>query len=147
MVGSYVTLASGWNNQITVNLTGLSGVDNNANFAIRLVNASSGTNCVDTTGAVYNNTSGNWTFDNVAIQGSSIDGIADWDFDAGGAIAAPYNTPLATTGTGSATQVGMSNNYTYLGGERPEAIPLLVTLLHKAVPLRERILRMAHSRT
>ena len=123
VVGSYVTLASGWNNQITVNLTGLSGVDNNANFAIRLVNASSGTNCVDTTGAVYNNTSGNWTFDNVAIQGSSIDGIADWDFDAGGAIAAPYNTPLATTGTGSATQVGMSNNYTYLGGEGPGSYP------------------------
>ncbi len=122
VVGSYVTLASGWNNQITVNLTGLSGVDNNANFAIRLVNASSGTNCVNTTGAVYNNTSGSWTFDNVAIQGSPIDSIADWDFDAGGAIAAPYNTPLATSGAGSATELGMSNNYTYNGGEGPGSI-------------------------
>ncbi len=79
--GSYVQLVSGWNNQITADLTGLSAVDNNASFAIRLVNASTGSDCVDTTGAVYNNTSGNWTFDNVAIQGSSIDFVADWVFD------------------------------------------------------------------
>ncbi len=122
VIGSYVTLASGWNNQITVNLTGLSGVDNDINFGIRLVNASSGTNCVNTTGAIYNNTSGSWTFDNVVIQGSSIDNIATWDFDAGGAIAPPYNTPSATTGAGLATELGMSNSYTYNGGEGPGSI-------------------------
>ena len=43
--------------------------------------------------------------------------IADWDFDAGGAKSAPYNTPAATSGTGSATQLGMTNNYTYTNGE------------------------------
>ncbi len=79
-VGTYVTLASGWNNQITVDLSGLSGVDNNANFAVRIVNASTGTNNVDTTGAVYNNTSGNWAFNNVSIQGVSIDTLVDWTF-------------------------------------------------------------------
>ena len=123
VVGSYVTLASGWNNQIAVDLTGISGVDNNTNFAVRLVNASSGTNCVDTTGAVYNNKSGSWTFDNVAVLGSSIDNIATWDFDTLGTVAAPYNTPLATLGLGSATQLGMSNNYTYNGGEGPGSYP------------------------
>jgi hypothetical protein len=45
--------------------------------------------------------------------------IADWDFDAGGAIAAPDNTPSATTGSGSATQLGMNNSYTFAGGEGP----------------------------
>lgn len=45
--------------------------------------------------------------------------IADWDFDAGGTIAAPYNTPSATTGTGSATQLGMNNSYTFANGEGP----------------------------
>src|ERR1039457_203956 len=77
VVGSYVILTNngttGWNNQITVDLSGISGVDKDPNFAIRMVNASTGTNCVDTTGAGYNNTSGNWTFDNVVVQGVSFD--------------------------------------------------------------------------
>ena len=123
VVGSYVKLASGWNKQITVSLSGLSGVDNDVSFGIRLVNASSGTNCLDTTGAVYNNASGSWTFDNVAIQGSSIDSIAAWDFDTLGTVNPPFNTPLATSGAGSATELGMSNNYTYLGGEGPGSYP------------------------
>jgi len=123
VIGSYVKLKSGWNNQIVVDLTGLSGVDNDGNFAVRLVNASTGTSCVDTTGAVYNNTSGSWTYDNVVIQGTSIDSIADWDFDAIGTQAAPYNTPPATSGTGSATQLGMDNDYTYNGNEGPGSIP------------------------
>jgi hypothetical protein len=80
VAGTYIQLASGWNNQITVDLSGLSGVDNNANFAVRLVNASTGTNCVDTTGNVYDNNSGSWSFNNVTIQGVSIDTIADWTF-------------------------------------------------------------------
>ena len=63
-----------------VDFSGVSGVDNNPNFAIRLVNASSGTNDVDTTGAIYNNTSGSWSFDNVVIQGVSIDTITEWTF-------------------------------------------------------------------
>jgi hypothetical protein len=114
--GSYVKLKSGWNNQIVVDLSGLSGVENNTNFAVRLVNASTGTSCVDTTGAVYNNTSGSWSFDNLAIQGSSIDVIADWSFDVIGTQAAPYNSPSPTTGSGVARVLGMTNTYTFASG-------------------------------
>ena len=110
VTGSYVKLASGWNNQITVVLSGISGVDNDASFAIRLVNASTGADCVDTTGAIYNNTSGNWTFDNVVIQGASIDNIAAWDFDILGTVVLDNNPP-ATLGYGSASVLGMNNSY------------------------------------
>jgi hypothetical protein len=83
VVGSYVTLASGWNNQITANLSGISLVDDAPGFAIRIVNASTGTNCLDTTGVVYNNsnTTANWTLDNVLIQGIPYNVVADWPFD------------------------------------------------------------------
>ena len=90
--GTYIQLANGWNNQVTVDLSGLSGVDNDPSFAIRMVNASTGTDCVDTTGAIYNNTSGSWTLDNVVLQGQTIDVVADWDFDLIGVKRAPYNT-------------------------------------------------------
>jgi len=52
VIGGYVKLASGWNNQIAVDLGGISAVDNNPNFAVRIVNASTGSNCVDTTGSL-----------------------------------------------------------------------------------------------
>ncbi|HEY3763087.1 MAG TPA: DUF1533 domain-containing protein [Verrucomicrobiae bacterium] len=83
VVGSYATLASGWNNQITVNLSGISMVDDAPNFAIRIVNASTGTNCLDTTGTLYNNSNNtaNWTLDNVVISGIPYNVIADWPFD------------------------------------------------------------------
>ena len=109
--GLYVKLASGWNNQIMVDLSGVSGVDNDASFAIRLVNASTGADCVDTTGHIHNNTSGSWTFDNVVIQGASIDNIAAWEFDTLGTVAVPYNNPPATLGYGSASVLGMNNSY------------------------------------
>jgi hypothetical protein len=114
--GTYIRLISGWNNQVTVDLSGLSGVDNNASFAIRIVNASTGADCVDTTGAIYNNTSGSWTLDNVVIQGSTIDVIADWNFDLIGIKAAPYNNPAPTIGSGTAGPLGMINNYTNTDG-------------------------------
>ena len=34
--GAYLQLVSGWNNQVTVDLSGISGVDNDASFAIRI---------------------------------------------------------------------------------------------------------------
>jgi hypothetical protein len=54
-----------------------------------------------------------------AVSSASAGVIAAWSFDAGGTIAAPYNTPAATTGTGSATQLGMTNGYTFANGEGP----------------------------
>jgi hypothetical protein len=116
VIGSYVKLNSGWNNQIVVDLSGFAGVENNTNFAVRLVNASTGASCVDTTGAVYNNTSGSWSFDNVVIQGSSIDVIADWSFDVVGTQGAPDNSPAPTTGSGVARVLGMTNTYTFASG-------------------------------
>src|SRR5882757_1018329 len=54
--------AAGWNNGVTVDLTGVPGVANDPNFAIRVVNAATGTNCLDTTGAIYKS-AGDWTLD------------------------------------------------------------------------------------
>ena len=116
VTGTYLQLVSGWNNQVTVDLSGLSGVDNNASFAIRVVNASTGTDCVDTTGAIYNNTSGSWTLDNVTIQGRTIDVVANWNFDLIGVKPAPYNNPAPTTGSGTASSLGMINSYTFSDG-------------------------------
>lgn len=52
--------------------------------------------------------------------------IADWSFDAGGTIAAPYNTPLASSGAlagvAQGTQLGMTNGYTFANGEGPGSI-------------------------
>ena len=42
---------------------------NNPHFGIRMVNASTGTSCVNSEGTPLNNTSGNWRFDNIIISG------------------------------------------------------------------------------
>ena len=83
---SYLLLTNnataGWDNGVTVNLTGVPGVANDPNFAIRIVNAATGTGCLDTTGSIYNSANGgDWTLDNVAIQGVSFDAVASWTFD------------------------------------------------------------------
>jgi hypothetical protein len=82
VVGSYLNLSAGWNNGVTVDLTGVPGVANDPAFAIRIVNAATGTNCLDVTGALYNSANnGDWTVDNVAFQGVSFDTVANWTFD------------------------------------------------------------------
>jgi len=48
---------------------------NNALFAIKLVNASTGVDNVSTQGTALNNTSGNWRFDNVSISGTAISAV------------------------------------------------------------------------
>jgi hypothetical protein len=123
VMGSYVILTNngttGWNNQITIDLTGISGVDNDANFAVRMVNASTGTNCVDTTAAVYNNTSGSWTFDNVVIQGVSFDTVTEWTFESEGTTAfVPH--PVPEFGSGLATSIGFDfpTNFVFSDGSR-----------------------------
>ena len=106
VVGSYLILtnstAAAWNNGVTVNLTGVSGVANDPNFAIRIVNAATGTNCLDTTGAIYNSAhNGDWTLDNVAIQGVSFDTVANWPFD--NLSATLNNAPLPAIANNTAT--------------------------------------------
>ncbi|HTR43361.1 MAG TPA: hypothetical protein VMH87_17245 [Pseudomonadales bacterium] len=54
---------------------------NNPNFAVRFVNASTGTSCYAAAGTALNNNSGNWRFDNISISGAPIISIAQWTFE------------------------------------------------------------------
>jgi hypothetical protein len=63
---------------------------NDPNFAIEFVNASTGADDVSTQGTALNNTSGNWRFDNVVINGT---------------VAAPEPATLAVVGCGFAALV------------------------------------------
>jgi hypothetical protein len=55
----------------TVDLSGISGAANDANFGIRLVSAWDPTlqGYASAAGGAYNNSSGNWRFDQIAVQG------------------------------------------------------------------------------
>ena len=69
--GNYVQLSStaGWNNQITASFSGVSA---DPNFAVEIVNASTGTDDLNVAGNAYNNSSGNWRYDNVFISGTPV---------------------------------------------------------------------------
>ena len=71
--GQYFAVTGGalWYNRLTADFNGVAGVANNPKFGIRLVNASTGTDVVNSTGGAYNNTSGNWRFDEVNVNGIS----------------------------------------------------------------------------
>jgi phosphatidylinositol-3-phosphatase len=69
--GSYVQVSGqNWSPNLTATITDPNAA-NDPNFAIELVNASTGTDCVNTAGKALNNTSGNWRFDNVTISGTA----------------------------------------------------------------------------
>ena len=70
VMGGYIqTLNSTtFNNGIVVNLSGIAGAANDPNFAVELVNASTGADDISTKGTALNNTSGNWRFDEVSIN-------------------------------------------------------------------------------
>jgi hypothetical protein len=72
--GSYLRLSStaGWNNLITANLGGVAGAANDPSFGIRIVNAPTGADCLNVAGTAYNNSSGNWRYDNVIISGTAV---------------------------------------------------------------------------
>ncbi len=75
ILGPYLQLkqsGGGWYNDITADLTGVTGANNDPDFAIEIVNASTSTDDINQTGGVYNNNSGNWRFDNVAIEGTAV---------------------------------------------------------------------------
>jgi len=70
--GNYVQLSgsgTGWNNQIAATLPNAGG---DPNFAFEVVNASTGADDVNTSGAPLNNSSGNWRFDNVELSGALV---------------------------------------------------------------------------
>ncbi len=67
VTGSYVQMTgSQWAPNLTATINDPLA-DNNPNFAIELVNASTGTDDTNTGGTALNNTSGNWRFDNIDI--------------------------------------------------------------------------------
>ena len=62
---------------------------NNPNFAIEIVNASTGSDCISSQGTALNNSSGNWRFDNVVISGTA-------------GVGGPATPPALTPATGVA---------------------------------------------
>ncbi len=70
--GNYVSANTGVGQDWFTNLTATindPNADSNPLFAIRLVNASTGTSCIAAAGGPLNNSSGNWRFDNIIING------------------------------------------------------------------------------
>ncbi len=69
------TANAGWNNSIMANLASLTNVslsvNQNPSFGIRVVNAATGADCVAAAGTALNNTSGNWSLDNIVITGTT----------------------------------------------------------------------------
>jgi hypothetical protein len=83
--GFYVHLpANGqqWITNLTATITDPAAA-NNPNFGLRMVNASTGVACVGANGTALNNSSGNWRFDNIALNGAAISPstIVTWIFD------------------------------------------------------------------
>jgi len=70
---------SDWFTGLTATISDPSAA-NDSNFAIRLVNASTGTDDVNTQGTALNNNSGNWQFDNVEILGTQTAQAVPFEF-------------------------------------------------------------------
>jgi len=79
ITGAYISTSAGntWYNDITLNLSGISGAANDPTFGIRLVNAATGTDVVQASNnsaeiSYGSGGSGNWSFDDVTISGIAI---------------------------------------------------------------------------
>jgi uncharacterized protein (TIGR03437 family) len=71
--GSYISIkggGQGWFTGLTASISDPNAA-NNPKFAIQMVNASTGADCISASGTALNNNSGNWRFDNVTISGQS----------------------------------------------------------------------------
>jgi hypothetical protein len=84
------------NNGIAVFLTNISAYfpascAGNPNFGVRIVNATTGEDMLNSSGLPYNDNSGNWRFDNIAISGAA--GYV-------GGSSAALTPPLLSTATG-----------------------------------------------
>jgi hypothetical protein len=79
VVGSYLNMVvpgtpftQVWYSGVTADLSGVSGVNNDPNFAVEIVNAAEGTANLAAVGTALNNTSGNWSLDNIQITGAAV---------------------------------------------------------------------------
>jgi hypothetical protein len=86
IMGSYVSdnlLKNGssagqdWFTGLTATITDPAAL-NDPNFAVEMVNASTGADDLSTQGTALNNTSGNWRFDNVSIQAVDAPESGTW---------------------------------------------------------------------
>jgi uncharacterized protein (TIGR03437 family) len=72
--GAYVSITGGagqdWFPGLTATISDPNAA-NNPKFAVQIVNASTGADCISASGTALNNNSGNWRFDNVVISGQS----------------------------------------------------------------------------
>ncbi len=89
--GTYIATSNDWYNapgspSIAVNLSSISGANNDANFGVRLVSAYDSTGNINgyasaalTNGATvaYNNSSGNWRFDNLAFSAAAVAAVPE----------------------------------------------------------------------
>jgi fibronectin type 3 domain-containing protein len=82
-----------WYNRLTADFSGVAGVANNPNFGVRLVNASTGADCVNLSGQPLGNTAGNWRLDEVNINGVPRPIVAPFTLIAGveGTATTPVN--------------------------------------------------------
>lgn len=133
VIGSYFsmvetgTYAQVWYTNVTANLSGIPAANNNPNFAVEIVNAGMGTNCPSASGTALNNTSGNWSIDNVALSGTPpASAITAWDFDtyAAGIVT---NSPVPSFGFGTAIPLGMTNDYDDGTGDSVATCDILAT--------------------
>jgi len=69
--GVSTTAGQDWFTGLTATITDPNAF-NDPNFAIEMVNASTGTDDVSTQGTALNNSSGNWRFDNISISGTAV---------------------------------------------------------------------------
>jgi uncharacterized protein (TIGR03437 family) len=73
VMGSYVSITGGgqdWFPGLTATIADPAAA-NDPNFAVRMVNASTGADDIAAAGTALNNSSGNWRFDNVSISGQA----------------------------------------------------------------------------
>jgi uncharacterized protein (TIGR03437 family) len=72
--GAYVSITGGagqgWFPGLTATISDPAAA-NNPKFAVQMVNASTGADCLGASGTALNNNSGNWRFDNIVISGQS----------------------------------------------------------------------------
>ena len=110
--------ASDWYTGLTATITD-SAANNNTNFAIRIVNASTGTDCVNASGAALNNSSGNWRFDNVFISGTPLP-LPDLAIALAGPASANaganYDYTLSVANSGFANATGVTAQFTLPAG-------------------------------
>jgi hypothetical protein len=88
-----------------------SAAANNPKFAIEMVNASSGADCISAAGGALNNSSGNWRLDNVSISGASTGSTSGTtpQISSGGVVSAGSFGGFAAAAAGSWIEIYGTN--------------------------------------